>query len=346
MSRHSKALKTAGASLLAVSLIAMGGCNDTSWGAECDGLRMPAGVYINQVLSAFSEGMGKVDNAEQTNLWKNTIDGEDFSSWVRTRTQENVYGYFAAEKKFDEMGLSFDEFSQAQITYAVESQWSYYQGIYEENGIGKESFQKSIENTYKRSELFNAIYGENGSEAVPSADILAKFNQEYINLEQIALSTMDEAGETALSKEETEKLMEKAKGYQKRIENGESIQTIAEEYQKEQQPDSSESSNVNTNLTIMREGSDYSATFLENIKSATPGKPVVFEDDENIYLVIVNEVTTESPIFLQNQSYLLSEMKADEFEDRLIQWGKELNVSFNSAAVSRYDAKKLKITKS
>jgi hypothetical protein len=345
MSRHSKALKTAGASLLAVSLIVAAGCSDTSWGAECDGQRMPAGVYINQVLSAYSEGMGKVDNTEQTNLWKNTIDGEDFTSWVRTRTQENVYEYFAAEKKFDEMGLSFDEFSQAQITYAVESQWSYYQSIYEENGIGKDSFQKSIENTYKRSELFNAIYGKDGSEAVPQEELLANFNQEYINLDQITLSTMDETGETALPKEEIEKLMEKAKGYQKRIEEGESIQTIAEEYQKEQQ-DSSETVNVNTNLTMQREGSNYSATFQENIKSASPGKPIVFEDDKSICLAIVNEVTTESQIFLQNESYLLSEIKSDEFEDRLIQWGKELNVTFNSAAVSRYDAKKLKITKS
>ncbi len=345
MSRHSKALKTAGASLLAVSLIVAAGCSDTSWGAECDGQRMPAGVYINQVLSAYSEGMGKVDNTEQTNLWKNTIDGEDFTSWVRTRTQENVYEYFAAEKKFDEMGLSFDEFSQAQITYAVESQWSYYQSIYEENGIGKDSFQKSIENTYKRSELFNAIYGKDGSEAVPQEELLANFNQEYINLDQITLSTMDETGETALPKEEIEKLMEKAKGYQKRIEEGESIQTIAEEYQKEQQ-DSSETVNVNTNLTMQREGSSYSATFQENIKSASPGKPIVFEDDKSICLAIVNEVTTESQIFLQNESYLLSEIKSDEFEDRLIQWGKELNVTFNSAAVSRYDAKKLKITKS
>lgn len=345
MSRHSKALKTAGASLLAVSLIVAAGCSDTSWGAECDGQRMPAGVYINQVLSAYSEGMGKVDNTEQTNLWKNTIDGEDFTSWVRTRTQENVYEYFAAEKKFDEMGLSFDEFSQAQITYAVESQWSYYQSIYEENGISKDSFQKSIENTYKRSELFNAIYGKDGSEAVPQEELLANFNQEYINLDQITLSTMDETGETALPKEEIEKLMEKAKGYQKRIEEGESIQTIAEEYQKEQQ-DSSETVNVNTNLTMQREGSSYSATFQENIKSASPGKPIVFEDDKSICLAIVNEVTTESQIFLQNESYLLSEIKSDEFEDRLIQWGKELNVTFNSAAVSRYDAKKLKITKS
>lgn len=345
MSRHSKALKTAGASLLAVSLIVTAGCSDTSWGAECDGQRMPAGVYINQVLSAYSEGMGKVDNTEQTNLWKNTIDGEDFTSWVRTRTQENVYEYFAAEKKFDEMGLSFDEFSQAQITYAVESQWSYYQSIYEENGISKDSFQKSIENTYKRSELFNAIYGKDGSEAVPQEELLANFNQEYINLDQITLSTMDETGETALPKEEIEKLMEKAKGYQKRIEEGESIQTIAEEYQKEQQ-DSSETVNVNTNLTMQREGSNYSATFQENIKSASPGKPIVFEDDKSICLAIVNEVTTESQIFLQNESYLLSEIKSDEFEDRLIQWGKELNVTFNSAAVSRYDAKKLKITKS
>jgi len=43
-----------------------------------------------------------------------------------------------------------------------------------------------------------------------------------------------------------------------------------------------------------------------------------------------------------NESYLLSELKSDEFDARLTEWGKELNVTFNEAAVTRYDAKKLK----
>jgi len=346
MPLHSKALKAASASMLAVTLTITAGCSDTSWGAECDGQRMPAGVYINEVLSAYSEGLGEVDNTEETNVWKNTIGGEDFGTWVRNKTQENVYQYFAAEKKFEEMGLTLDELTQAQITYAVESQWSYYQSVYEENGIGKESFQKSIENTYKRSTLFEAIYGREGTEAVPVEELVAKFNEDYINMEQISISTQAEDDSGALPQEEIDKLMEKATGYQKRIEAGESIQTIAEEYEKEQQEGDAEAANVNTSLTIEREGSDYSSTFQENVKAATPGKPIVFKDDDSIYVIVVNEVTSESQIFLQNESYLLSELKSDEFENRLIEWGKGLNITFNSASVSRYDAKKLKLTKS
>lgn len=350
MSRHSRALKAVSASLLAVSLTITAGCSDTSWGAECDGQRMPAGVYINQVLSAYSEGLGKLDNAEESNAWKNTVGGEDFTAWVRSRTQENVYQYFATEKKFEEMGLSLDEFTQAQINYAVESQWSYYQSVYEENGIGKSSFQNEIENTYKRSNLFEAIYGREGTEAVPVKELVDKFNEEYINLDRINMSIVSNDESGVMSEEEIAKIMEKAEGYQKRIESGESIQTIAEEYQKEQQEstgtDSATASTVNTNLTMEREGSSYSSTFQENVKAAAPGKPIVFQDETSICVAVVNEVTEESQIFLQNESYLLSELKADEFEERLIQWGKELNITFNNAAVSRYDAKKLKITKS
>jgi len=50
----------------------------------------------------------------------------------------------------------------------------------------------------------------------------------------------------------------------------------------------------------------------------------------------------EDEVYLMNESYLLSELKSDEFDARLTEWGKELNVTFNEAAVTRYDAKKLK----
>ena len=348
MSQHSKAVKALGAAALALSLT-ITGCSDTSWGAECGGLRMPAGVYINQVLSAYSSGLGELDNSEETNPWKNTVNGEDFTAWVRTRTQDNVYSYFATEKKFEEMGLSLDELTQAQIDYSVEAQWAYYQSTYEENGIGKESFRKAIENTYKRSAIFDAIYGEGGSEEVSQEELLAKFNQEYISMDRITFSFS--TGDGTRPQEEIDKLMEKAKGYQQRIEKGEEIQAIAEEYQKEQDAEKGESSTEdststpNTALVVPREGSSYSAAFMDNVTSAAPGKPIVFEDDTSVCLAIVNEVTKESDIFLQNVDYLLSDMKSEEFEQRLIDWGKEMGVNFNSSAVSRYEAKKLKITK-
>lgn len=352
MSRYIKAAKTIGAAVLSMSLALTAGCGDTSWGAECDGLRMPAGVYINQVLSAYSSGLNLLDNTEQTNVWKNTIEGQDSSVWINNEAQNNVYTYFAVEKKFEEMELSLDELMQAEIEYAVEAQWPYYQSIYEENGIGKESFRQTIQNTYKRSLLFDAIYGENGTEAVSQEELLKKFNQEYINMDRVYFSIVGENGEGSLPKEEIDKLMEKAKGYQQRIEKGESIQDIAQEYQKEQEEasgtsdsSSTQQSNTAIALTVSREGSSYSSTFMENVAAAAPGKPIVFEDDANICLVVVNEVTVESPIFLQNEDFLLSDMKSDEFEQRLLDWGKALNVTFNQAAVSRYEAKKLKLTK-
>ncbi len=346
MPQYRKAAKTIGAAALTLLLALTAGCSDTSWGAEWDGQRMPAGVYINEVLTAYSTGLGKLDDTEQTNVWKNTIEGQDAASWMRAQAQDNVYSYFATEKKFEEMGLTLDELTQAQIEYAVEAQWAYYQATYEENGISRDSFRKAIENTYKRSSVFDAIYGKEGSEPVPQEDLLAKFNQEYINMDRIYFSIVGEGGDGSLPQEEIDKLTEKAKGYQERIEKGESIQEIAEEYQKEQQTDDSAvASTGSTSLTIPREDSGYSQTFMENISSAAPGKPIVFEDDANICLVIVNEVTAESPIFLQNEDYLLSDMKSEEFEQRLAQWGRELNIVFNDAAVSRYDVKKLKITK-
>ena len=69
----------------------------------------------------------------------------------------------------------------------------------------------------------------------------------------------------------------------------------------------------------------------------------MIEDDANMCLVVVNEVTTDSDLFLTNRSYLLSDLKGEEYENTVTEWGNALTVTFNDAAVKRYDIKKLDI---
>lgn len=342
-----KPLNAALALLVASSMaIGLSGCSDTSWGAECGGEKMPAGVYISNVLSAYSDGLSQLpDDADTDNVWKNTLDGVNFQVWVQNQTQENVRGYFAVEQKFDEMGLTMDELTKAQADYVAEYQWAYYQSVYEKNGISKDSYVTSVYNSYKTSLLFDAIYGEGGTEEVPQQELLDKFNAEYASIDRIFIP-LTAGDDGSISQETKDEALKKAEGYKERMEKGETIGALAKEYSNEkavaagQEPSDDE---VSTASIISYENSGYSDVFTDAIKSAEKGKPIVIEDDANICLVVVNEVTLESEVFQANQSYLLSDMKGEEFEGRLIQWGKELDVTFNEAAVSRYDIKKLKI---
>ncbi len=346
MKQMSKTLKAGAALLMAGSLVfAVTGCSDTTWGAECDGVRMPAGVYINNVISAYSTAVGELtEDADTDNIWKNTLDGVDLHTWVQNKALENVRNYFAVEQKFDEMGLTMDEETLSQAQSLAQYQWSYYQSSYEKNGVSEQSFTETIVNSYKNSMIFNAIYGEGGTQEVSDQELLDRFNEQYASIDRIYIPLAGEDGNT--TQESIDAAREKAEGYQQRMENGESIADLAKEYANEQAVANGEETSddpVNTSSLISYETSGYSETFTEAVRNAEKGKPIVIEDDANMCLVVVNEVTTDSDLFLTNRSYLLSDLKGEEYENTVTEWGNALTVTFNDAAVKRYDIKKLDI---
>ena len=346
MKQMSKTLKAGAALLMAGSLVfAVNGCSDTTWGAECDGVRMPAGVYINNVISAYSTAVGELtEDADTDNIWKNTLDGVDLHTWVQNKALENVRNYFAVEQKFDEMGLTMDEETLSQAQSLAQYQWSYYQSSYEKNGVSEQSFTETIVNSYKNSMIFNAIYGEGGTQEVSDQELLDRFNEQYASIDRIYIPLAGEDGNT--TQESIDAAREKAEGYQQRMENGESIADLAKEYANEQAVANGEETSddpVNTSSLISYETSGYSETFTEAVRGAEKGKPIVIEDDANMCLVVVNEVTTDSDLFLTNRSYLLSDLKGEEYENTVTEWGNALTVTFNDAAVKRYDIKKLDI---
>ena len=258
MKQMSKTLKAGAALLMAGSLVfAVTGCSDTTWGAECDGVRMPAGVYINNVISAYSTAVGELtEDADTDNIWKNTLDGVDLHTWVQNKALENVRNYFAVEQKFDEMGLTMDEETLSQAQSLAQYQWSYYQSSYEKNGVSEQSFTETIVNSYKNSMIFNAIYGEGGTQEVSDQELLDRFNEQYASIDRIYIPLAGEDGNT--TQESIDAAREKAEGYQQRMENGESIADLAKEYANEQAVANGEETSddpVNTSSLISYETS-------------------------------------------------------------------------------------------
>jgi len=338
--------KSALALLLAGAMtVGMTGCSDTSWGAECEGMKMPAGVYISNVMSAYNDGTAMLSaDADYENIWNNSVDGADLQSWVRNKSAEYVRTYFAVEKKFNEMGLVFDEAVKSQADQMANYQWSYYSSMYEENGISKASYTESIYNSYKASMLFEAYYAEGGIEEVSDQELLEYFNAHYLSMDRIVFEP-ETADDGTVSEDAIKKAMKEAEEYKAILEKGESIADLAKKYADEQAAAAGEEASdeeIDTGSVISLDSTAYDEEFMTALTSAAKGEPIVLEDGSHVYLIVVDEVTVEDEVYLMNESYLLSELKSDEFDARLTEWGKELNVTFNEAAVTRYDAKKLK----
>ena len=69
------------------------------------------------------------------------------------------------------MELSLKESDIESIESSVESAYENNPDMFEGNGIGKESLEEIMTNTYKSNEIFEALYGENGTEGVKEEDV-------------------------------------------------------------------------------------------------------------------------------------------------------------------------------
>lgn len=339
------------AGLMGLSLASCSG--DTSWSAEYNGNRLKAGVYISYMIDAFSSANVKVnpDGDEKMDVFKQQVDGKDFSQWVQDETAHSVKKHFAISEKFQEMGLSFDEAKQAEINSTMEYQWAYFEALYTKNGVSKESFASTIENTYQSSEIFQKYYGEGGEEEVPQADLQKTFEEQYIKFCEMAFSLKDSAGE-ALDDTKKEEARAKAKEYYDKAQSGADFDSLIiereKELAKEQGQDESaihshEEKGVHDTI-IKKDDSRYPDKFMEEVPKAEIGKVIMFEDDDYVYLAQRLDIL-EDPQDLENARLdILYDLKYEDYEALLDGWADGLNVTFNDAAVKRYTPKKIKMS--
>ena len=135
---------------------------------------VPAGVYLIQMVEGYY-GLLDESGVEDDALLKTQFDGQSGSQKVSDNARAALNAYIAVEEKFDELGLTPEPLAFEAIPQNAEMYWQYVGQVYERNGVSIDSYTKTLENTTKKSQVFNAIYGEGGSQEVPESEIRAKF---------------------------------------------------------------------------------------------------------------------------------------------------------------------------
>ena len=154
--------------------------------AESENLppKVKAGVYIYYQYAALQEAknLAKKDNSDldtddEKALKKVKIQGKDFLQWVEDKAVANCSEHVAVLKHFDEMELTLSDDDKDSIASYVDNAYENNPDMFEGNGIGKESLEEVMTSTYKSQEIFNALYGDDGTEGVKEDDI-KKFYEE------------------------------------------------------------------------------------------------------------------------------------------------------------------------
>ena len=223
------------AALFAACALAVGSlssCNqDTFWTYRTsDGAyEVTSGMYIGLSINAYNEAMSQDGIDTSTSLYSQQIDSQDALDWVVNRTDTLAKKYLAVESKFDEYGLSFSEDEQSYIDSYIDYYWSYVSSSYEEQGCAETSYRKLLTNSFKESQLFFDIYGEDGERAVSVDDLRAIFDEQYAHVNVFQVDASDENGE-ALTGNELEIKQKEVDRILEDLENGTDFETVKAEY--------------------------------------------------------------------------------------------------------------------
>ncbi|WP_044973800.1 hypothetical protein [Ruminococcus sp. HUN007] len=208
----------------------------TSWVAKCQDEKVNSGIFIYYQTQAMSEATSRLvkDNSEldtsDTKLMKTlSIDGKDVTQWVNEKATKQVKEYAAVNEKFDELGLELSADDISKIKSMSESFWGYYSGMYEQNGIGEDSFRKIVEYDYKKEKVFLHYYGEGGEKECDDAQIAAYLEGNYSRVKYIKFDLTDSEG-NALDNDAKAEVKKLAEEYKKKADSGKNFDDLIKEY--------------------------------------------------------------------------------------------------------------------
>ena len=362
MNAVKKAASMGLAVLMAGSLAACEIGGNTKWVAQAGDLTVPAGVYIDLMIGSYSTITADM-GADVKNPLKEDVDGVPVTDQIEEDARQALYEYIAIEQKFDEMGLTVDPADEAAVQSDVEQFWPYIGDTMQTNGVSKESYAAVYLNSIKRSLIFDAIYGEGGSEEVPESELKEKFQNDYAKIVVMPLQfTQTEDG--TVSEESKQKATDLANKYLELANAGGDMQELIAQAKEEfyateetgeesSDAESAESAGTTEEQTepekedftfVYRESSPYDETVTNAIFDAAIGTPTLVESDTGVYLFQRYDVNEDPEDFNARKSTLISLLRSDAFTQKVGEWANSLSgIVLNDAAFERYTPSRLKL---
>lgn len=367
----------------AAMALSMSSCGkDTTWGAEIDGKQLRAGIMIYFQSSAVSEAMQYMPSAdasaaadgdttttaESVSVLDITIEDKPAREWINEKTVQNMREYAAVEKKFDELGLAFENNEEEKLNIVIDQMWDYFSEYYEKLGISRQSYYDIGLNSEKRTAIFNYYYGEGGEKAVPDDEVISYLKENKARIKYFTIPLKDGEGNLLKSDGKAE-LKTMVEGYIERIESGEAtFETIQKEYDKyydnlikaasgtdEENDDTAEQTETeeddadaepNYGTVISNDSTYLSAKLVDKTFSMSAagetGYTLIEDDDKEVYYLVQVMKLFDDPDYLENnRNNTIHTLKDEEFTAEVKSWTEGQNVVINQDSVDRYKLDKI-----
>ena len=368
----------------ALALTACSCGNTTGTALTIDGTDIPAGVYICYQMDAYSKAQAALAEAqpdldmyaEDFDIKAQTIEGVNAEEWIKNKTVELCRNYVAANKAFDEYGLSLTAEQQAEINQYVTSAWEeenmyaqYLYGFdtigeyYESKGVGEKSYKETQTLYYKQEAVFNHLYGEGGELEVPAEEINAKIlsdyalvlsfevdpaygkAQDYVDMLNggtsftAAKQAYDQAEAVAEAEEAKKKAEEAGEEYDGTLPEDVVVAEVEESTLKDviNVNDVAPSESYVKDVFAMANGENKLITVSEDITGADGTTTTAI----SYYVVKKLDISADAEVMEEYSETVLFDMKSSELEETLKTKGAAYTVTENAAAIKLYTIDKI-----
>ena len=368
----------------ALALTACSCGNTTGTALTIDGTDIPAGVYICYQMDAYSKAQAALAEAqpdldmyaEDFDIKAQTIEGVNAEEWIKNKTFELCRNYVAANKAFDEYGLSLTAEQQAEINQYVTSAWEeenmyaqYLYGFdtigeyYESKGVGEKSYKETQTLYYKQEAVFNHLYGEGGELEVPAEEINAKIlsdyalvlsfevdpaygkAQDYVDMLSggtsftAAKQAYDQAEAVAEAEEAKKEAEEAGEEYDGTLPEDVVVAEVEESNLKDvvNVNDAAPSESYVKDVFAMANGENKLITVSEDITGADGTTTTAI----SYYVVKKLDISADAEVMEEYSETVLFDMKSSELEETLKAKGAAYSLTENAAAIKLYTIDKI-----
>lgn len=272
---------------------------NTAYALTVDGYQIKAGIYIYYSYTALTEAKniaaGQDENLDVTDegaLKKVKIEGKDFLDYVKDKTTESCIDHVAVIKHFDELGLSLTEDEQDEIDQYVESSWEANEDMFTGNGIGKDSIKEIMTSSYKSDAIFQAYYGEGGSENVTEDQLKGYYTENNARVRYIDMDLHDAEGND-LDEEGKKEIQDMADDFLKRAKAASDEEEMLEKFNEFQEEYDEYVSNQAAEASGEEETTE-AVTEAETEEETTEAATEADENEESADADSESEETTET----------------------------------------------------
>ena len=193
--------------------------NGTKNALTVDGYDVPAGVFINNEISAYRSAMYTVALTNGSlptfdDMKDAKIDDMDAEDWIQDQATDTCKLFVAIEKEFDKINGELTQEEKDEIKAYLKTVSD--NELFSNNGISEESMRLTVENSYKQDYLFNHYFGIGGEMGCTEEELKDYFEENTARVKYVSVKMTDADGE-ALSEDAKRDLNKKIDAWIKEI---------------------------------------------------------------------------------------------------------------------------------